>query len=77
MQAAVGTSLLVIAINSATALAARLTKGMHIDWPVIGIPTAAAIAGPCSAAVVTNVGPHHLTRAFAVLFVAVAVDTSV
>jgi uncharacterized protein len=45
MPAAVGTSLLVIAINSATALAARLGNHVHLDWPLLAAFTAAAIAG--------------------------------
>ena len=77
MPVAVGTSLLIIAINSATALAARATEGMHIDWPVIGIFTAAAIAGTLfGSRLVTKVAPHHLTRAFALLLIAVALYTA-
>ena len=45
MPVAVGTSLLVIAINSATALAARAGHGISIDWTVIGVFTAAAVIG--------------------------------
>jgi len=37
MPAAVGTSLLVIAINSATALAARLGGHTSLDWPLLGV----------------------------------------
>ena len=40
-----GTSLLVIAINSAAALAARLGGHVHLDWPLLGVLTAAALAG--------------------------------
>jgi uncharacterized membrane protein YfcA len=77
MPVAVGTSLLVIAINSATALAARSAGGMHIDWPVIGIFAAAASAGTLlGSRLVTKIAPHHLTRAFAVLLTAVAVYTA-
>jgi hypothetical protein len=77
MPVAVGTSLLVIAINSATALTARATNGMHLDWTVIAAFTAAAIAGSLlGGRVATRVPPHHLTRAFAILLVAVALYTA-
>jgi uncharacterized membrane protein YfcA len=45
MPVAVGTSLLVIAINSTAALAARLGSHVHLDWPLLGIFTVAALAG--------------------------------
>ena len=45
MSVAVGTSLLVIAINSAAALTARLGGHAHLDWPLLGVFTAAALAG--------------------------------
>lgn len=41
MGAAVGTSLLVIAINAASSLAARATAGLQVDWGII-LPFAAA-----------------------------------
>jgi uncharacterized protein len=78
MPVAVGTSLLVIAINSGTALAARATAGIQVDWPVVGSFTAVAIAGTLfGSRLVTRVAPHHLTRAFAVLLTGVAVYTAV
>ena len=46
MPAAVGTSLLVIAINSAAALAARLGSQAGLDWALLGAFTAAASIGP-------------------------------
>ena len=45
MPVAVGTSLLVIAINSAAALTARLGSHVHLDWPLLGVFTVAALAG--------------------------------
>ena len=48
MPVAVGTSLLVIAINSAAALAARLGGHVHLDWPLLGVLTAAALAATAS-----------------------------
>lgn len=78
MPVAVGTSLLVIAVNSATALSARVGSGSnHLDWPLIGVFTAAAVAGSLAGGRLTSrVDPRHLTRAFAVLLVAVALYTA-
>jgi len=77
MPVAVGTSLLVIAVNSATALAARATSGPSLDWGVIAAFTAAAVAGSLlGGRVSAQMAPRLLTRAFAVLLVAVAVYTA-
>jgi uncharacterized membrane protein YfcA len=68
---AIGTSLLIIVLNSGAALAARIGE-LHLDWAVVGPFTIAAIIGTllgkkvadaCSGAV--------LTRAFAVMLVLV------
>ncbi|GAB3437105.1 sulfite exporter TauE/SafE family protein [Phycicoccus ginsengisoli] len=78
MPVAVGTSLLVIAVNSATALGARVTSGTSLDWGVIAAFTAAAVAGSLvGGRVAARVAPRHLTRAFAVLLVVVATYTAV
>lgn len=78
MPVAVGTSLLVIAVNSATALAARISTGaIHLDWPLLAAFTAAAIAGSIlGGRVASHVKARHLTRTFAVLLVAVALYTA-
>jgi len=78
MPVAVGTSLLVIAVNSATALTARLSAGApDLDWALIAGFTAAAIVGSLFGGRITSgVEPRHLTRAFAVLLVAVALYTA-
>ena len=78
MPVAVGTSLLVIAVNSATALAARASSGgTHLDWALIAGFTAAAVIGSLLGGRVTSrVAPHHLTRAFGVLLVVVALYTA-
>lgn len=77
MPVAVGTSLLVIAVNSATALAARVGGAGTLDWPLIGVFTAAAVAGSIAGGRLTSlVDPRQLTRAFAVLLVAVATYTA-
>ncbi|MGE9808891.1 sulfite exporter TauE/SafE family protein [Janibacter sp. G1551] len=74
---AVGTSLLVIAVNSATALIARTSGGITLDWSVIVLFTAAAIAGSLiGGRVAAKVAPRHLTLAFAGLLVVVALYTA-
>ena len=78
MPVAVGTSLLVIAVNSATALTARIsTVGTDLDWPLIAGFTAAAVAGSLVGGRITSrIHPTTLTRTFAVLLVAVALYTA-
>jgi uncharacterized protein len=44
MTEAVGTSLLIIAINSAVAFGMK-AKGVHLDWPVVGMFSFAAVVG--------------------------------
>ena len=74
MPAAAGTSLVVIAINSAAALASRATRGgLQMDWVVIIGFTVAAVAGVLAGGHLTGrVSPRHLNVAFTVLIVAVA-----
>jgi uncharacterized membrane protein YfcA len=77
MPVAVGTSLLVIAINSAAALAARLGGHIHLDWPLLGLFTLTAIAGSIAGnRLASKVDAAKLTVAFTVLLVAVAVYTA-
>lgn len=83
MPVAVGTSLLVIAVNSATALAGRLagpgpqTVGAHLDWAVIAVFTAAAVLGSLAGSrIASRTNPARLARAFAILLVAVALYTA-
>ena len=73
MPAAVGTSLLVIAINSAAALAARLGGQVSLDWPLLAVFTAAALAGVLAGnRVASRVDASRLSTAFTVLLIAVA-----
>jgi len=73
MPAAVGTSLLVIAINSAAALAARLGGQVSLDWPLLAVFTAAALAGVLAGhRVASRVDASRLSAAFTVLLIAVA-----
>ncbi|PWI45326.1 sulfite exporter TauE/SafE family protein [Streptomyces sp. ICBB 8177] len=72
MPVAVGTSLLVIAINSGVALAAR-AGAERFPWHVVVPLTAAAVAGSLAGrAVCARVPAPVLGRAFATLTVAVA-----
>ena len=76
MPIAVGTSLLVISFNSAAALAARLGASVHLDWPLIGLFTLAALAGTVGGnRVAARVSASKLTVAFTVLLIAVAAYT--
>ena len=74
MPVAVGTSLLVIAINSAAALAARFGSHVHLDWRLLAIFTVAALVGAFAGnRIASRVDASRLTAAFTVLLVAVAV----
>lgn len=74
MPAAVGTSLLVISVNSASALAVRLSGGISLDWPLLGVFTLAALAGTLAGnRIASRVSASRLTAAFAGLLIAVAV----
>lgn len=76
MPVAVGTSLLVISINSAVALGSRLGGDTHLDWPLLGLFTLAAIAGTVLGnRVASRVSPARLSLAFTGLLVLVAVYT--
>ncbi|WP_299960168.1 sulfite exporter TauE/SafE family protein [uncultured Modestobacter sp.] len=76
MQQAVATSLLVIALNSTSSLLARAGSA-HFDWSVIVPFTLAAVAGSLAGKKVADrFSGMALTRAFAVLLIAVAVYTA-
>ena len=75
MGAAVGTSLLVIGVNTVIALAARAGTG-PIDWSTTVVFSAAAAAGVSAGKVVADrLEPDSLQRGFAALLVAVALYT--
>lgn len=79
MPVAVGTSLVVIAVNSVTALASRVATGVgEFDWAVIGVFAAAAVGGSLVGGKLTQrANPRHLTAGFAVMLLAVAGYTAV
>lgn len=73
MPVAVGTSLVVITVNSASSLVARLGQEIVLDWAVIGSFTAAAVIGSLLGARITvRMAPARLSLACTVLLVAVA-----
>ncbi len=77
MPIAVGTSLLVIAINSGTSLIARAGNSIEINWTVIGLFTAAAVIGSLlGVRIATRARPETLRIAFAVLIIAVGLYTA-
>jgi uncharacterized membrane protein YfcA len=76
MPVAVGTSLLVIAVNTAAALLARLGTHVEVDWPVVAVFVVAAVAGSVAGnRVASVVRPKRLAIAFTLLLVVVAVYT--
>ena len=76
MPAAVGTSLLVIAVNSTSALSSRLGTHASIDPSLLITFTAAAVAGAVlGGRVASKVRPERLAVAFAFLMIAVAIYT--
>ena len=73
LRSAVGTSLAVIAITSAAALAAHLSSG-SVDWGVAGAFTAAAVAGAVAGSRGGGrIRTHRLAGGFAALVVVLAV----
>ncbi|EXU64612.1 hypothetical protein Z951_29945 [Streptomyces sp. PRh5] len=73
MEAAVGTSLLVITANSLASLATRSGAGASLDWAVIGPFTGTAILGAWDGKrLAAKVAGPRLQRVFAVVLLAVA-----
>lgn len=77
MPVAIGTSLVVIAVNSTTALLARAGSQVVLDWPLVVAFTAAAVVGSLlGSRVVSRVSPARLSLTFSVLLVVVAAYTA-
>ena len=77
MPEAVGTSLLVIALNAAVALGPRLAHG-DIEWSTTAVFAATALAGVgAGKRVADRARPETLQRSFAALLVALALYTGV
>lgn len=78
MPLAVGTSLVVIGLNSAIALSTKVAAGIDLDWAIIGAFTVAAILGSLGGARITGiVKPTTLQKAFGVLLLLVSAYTIV
>ena len=77
MPTAVGTSLLVIAINSASALLSRLGTHVSIGDALLITFTVAAVAGAVAGSrIASKVRPERLAVAFAILMIAIALYTA-
>ena len=73
MEYAAGTSLVVITITSASALAVRAGIGTQPDWSLVAVVTAAAVLGGWTGARLTaRLDTTKLQTAFTVLLVLVA-----
>ncbi|MFH9355724.1 sulfite exporter TauE/SafE family protein [Kitasatospora sp. NPDC017646] len=73
MEAAVGTSLLVITANSLASLATRSGTAASVDWALIGPFIGTAILGAWDGKrIAAKVSAPHLQRIFAVVLLAVA-----
>lgn len=76
MPQAIGTSLLVVAINSATGLLARLDMA-HIDWGVaVSFTVAAVVGAQLGGMVAGRLDPERSLRAFAAGLVLLAIYTA-
>lgn len=73
MPVAVGTSLVVIAFNSVSALLFRLGDGVQLDWAVIAWFTAfSIIGGQVGSRLARRVSPARLSTAFVVVLILIA-----
>ncbi len=77
LEYAVGTSLVVITITSAAALATRAGAGTAPDWGVVlTLTIASALGAVAGARIADRVDTRHLSAAFTVLVLAVATYTA-
>lgn len=78
MAYAAGTSLVVIALTSAAALAVRAGVGVAPDWDVVtALTVASAVGGFAGARLADRIATATLTAAFTAMVLAVAVYTAV
>lgn len=74
MPQAVGTSLLVITVNSAAGLAGHLTSSTSLDWPLVAAVTVVAIVGSLAGArLVAHIPAAALRRWFGVFVLVMGV----
>lgn len=77
IEYAAGTSLVVIAVTSVAALAARLAAGLSFDWNVVFVlTTAAVVGGVVGAKLADRVAARPLRSAFTTVIVGVGVYTA-
>jgi uncharacterized membrane protein YfcA len=77
MPTAVGTSLLVIILNSLAALAVRFGGHTIFDWPLIAVFTLSAVIGVLlGSSIVDHLDARRWTQAFIVLITIVASYTA-
>jgi len=77
MPIAVGTSLVVIILNSLEAMAARVGGHISLDWAILAVFTASAIAGAVAGnRLAGRVNTRRLTQAFIGLIIVVACYTA-
>lgn len=73
MRAAIGTSLFVIALQSAAGLVGHLGH-VQLDWPLVGLVTGSALGGSfIGARLAHRLSPDALRRGFALLVLAMSV----
>ncbi|MEE6282773.1 sulfite exporter TauE/SafE family protein [Georgenia sunbinii] len=78
MRAAVGTSLLVIAVNTVVGLAGRIGQSYPMDWWVVAaFAVTSMVGGLLGARLSTRAKPATLSLLFGLLLAAVAVATAV
>ena len=78
MPVAIGTSLLVIAVNSTAALASRAGQHVSLDWPLLAVfALFAGLGSVAGRSVSLHVAPGRLTAGFAALLYTVAAYTAV
>lgn len=77
MPFAVGTSLVVIAINSVTAYALHASSGSSVDWSIVGPFALAAIVGALSGGnVMSRIPKKYLQLGFAAFLILVSLYTA-
>ena len=78
IEFAAGTSLVVIAVTSMTALVARLGAGLSPDWNVVFVLTAAAAVGGLAGTTLANrIDARRLSSAFITVVIGVGVYTAI
>lgn len=73
-KTAVGTSLVVIALNSLVTFTGRVSTGASLDWAMVAAFTACSVVGSLvGAKVASNVSERHLKISFGVMLLLIAI----